>query len=50
VAWRTETLKRKSEATNHVGFGDWLNPAAARRTWRRVGVPGGFMGWVGDGF
>ena len=24
VTWRTKTLKRKSDAPNHVGSGDWL--------------------------
>jgi hypothetical protein len=24
VTWRTETLKRKTDAPNHVGSGDWL--------------------------
>jgi len=44
-------MNRDSETDRaNDGSGDWLNPAAARRTWRRVGVPGGFMGWVGDGF
>jgi hypothetical protein len=24
VAWRSQTLKRKTDALNHVGSGDWL--------------------------
>jgi hypothetical protein len=35
--WQISALKRKTGALVHVGSGVWLNAAAARRTWRRMG-------------
>jgi len=41
-----QTVNRDSGTESAIGVGsvEWLNPAAARRTWRREGGPDDFTG------